>query len=175
MLFFGWVIWLLWSRSKVSGEGVGQSVSWFSGSFLSSAQRLIQSRLVLCILVLGNVGYTYFNYFKYSDGTPTVSWNRSGVDEGLPIVDLLSKRIIEQHSSSMFKLTGVLSSDVFFGFFNSFFEQYTGKYHIPMGMSIEDKQRSYSVELQEVVPLTNNGGKDIGEFNSEEFDNSFDI
>lgn len=118
---------------------------------------------------------TYFNYFKYEDGTPTSSWNRYGVDEGLSIIDLLSKRIIEQHTIPRFKLTGNLTSDVFFGFFNSFLEDYTGKYYIPMGMSIEDKSRTYTVEIQEVLGLTTTGGGGVGEFDSEEFDNSFDI
>lgn len=123
---------------------------------------------------ISNAKNTYFNYFKYSDGTPTSSWNRVGVSEGLTILDLLSTRIIEQHSSPLFKLSGDLYADIFFGFFNSFHEQSTGKYYIPMGMSIEDKRRMYAVELQQVVSLTGTGSGD-GQFNPEQFNSEFDI
>lgn len=124
---------------------------------------------------VSNAKNIYFNYYKYSDGTPTISWDRVGVDEGYSILGLFAKRVIEQHSRPMFKITGDLISDVFFGFLSYFNEQATNKRYIPMGISMNDKKRIYSVELQEVLPLTGTGGDGIGEFNSEEFTIEFDI
>ncbi len=124
---------------------------------------------------VSNAKNIYFNYYKYQDGTPTVSWNRMGVSEGYSLLSLLAKRIIDLHSKPKFKITGTLVSDVFFGFYNSFLEDYTGKYYIIMGMSLNDKRREYTVENQEVDILTSTGILGIGEFNEEEFNIEFDI
>jgi hypothetical protein len=118
---------------------------------------------------------TYFNYYKFSDGTPTAYWFRSGVDESITILSLLAHRIVEQHSNPKFKLTGDLDTDSFFGFLNSFYEQNVDKYFIPMGMTINDKMNLYNVELNEVAVLTSSGASGVGEFSQSEFTNDFDI
>jgi len=124
---------------------------------------------------LVNAENIYYNYYKYSDGTPTAWWFRYGVDESEQLLALLCKRVIEQHDAPKFKLTGILKTDVFFGFINSFLEESSSKYFIPMSMSIDDRHNFYSVELQEVGELTADGVGGVGEFSSLEFDNSFNI
>lgn len=122
-----------------------------------------------------NSKFTYFNYYKYSDGTPTSYWNRFGVDESMDILELLAHRVIEQHNIPKFKLTGDLKTDTFFGFFNSFYEDSSEKYFIQMSMSLNDKQCISGVELQQVNRLLAYGAEGIGEFSELEFSNSFDI
>jgi len=118
-----------------------------------------------------NAENLYVNWYRYSDGTPTVQWNREGVDESEPLLGLLSKRIIELHNLPKFKLTGTLKTDTFYGFRNSYLEASTGKYYIPMAMSINDKRNEYDVEIQEVGQLTSTGIDGIGEFDELAFTN----
>lgn len=117
----------------------------------------------------------YINWYRYSDGTPTIQWNREGVSESKPLLQLLADRIIEQHNLPKFKLSGTLKTDTFFGFRNSLYEQSSGKYFVPMSIIINDLRCEYDVELQEVGPLTSTGVEDIGEFSSLEFNNEFNI
>lgn len=124
---------------------------------------------------ISNAVNLYINWYRYSDGTPTVYWGRTGVSESEPILQLLSKRIIELHNLPKFKLTGTLKTDTFFGFNASLYEEHSQKYFIPMSMVINDKDNLYDVELQEVSVLTTTGIEDIGEFNSQAFTNAFNI
>lgn len=97
------------------------------------------------------------------------------VNESDSILKILAKRIIGQHNKPKFKLTGDLKTDVFFGFKNSFLEESSGKHFIPMGMSIDDVNNMYSVELNEVVRLLATGEEGVGQFNPLQFSNAFNI
>ena len=122
-----------------------------------------------------NAENIYYNYYKFSDGTPTAWWYRYGVDESNQLLSLLVGRIIEQHNLPKFKISGILKTDSFFGFRNSFYEQNSSKYFLPMGMRIDDKHNLYTVELQEISELTSTGGSGIGEFDEQAFTNAFNI
>lgn len=119
--------------------------------------------------------YLYKNWYRYSNGNPTIEWNREGVSEAEPLLQLLSKRIIELHNLPKFKLTGTLKTDTFFGFRNSLYEASSSKYFVPMSMSINDLRCEYDVELQEVGELTSTGISDIGQFDSLAFTTAFNI
>jgi len=122
-----------------------------------------------------NSTYLYKNWYRYADGTQTRYWNREGVSESDSILQLLSKRIIELHNLPKFKLTGTLTTDFFYGFRNSLYEVSTGKYFVPMSMSINDLRCEYDVELQEVGELTSTGIDGIGQFDGLAFTNAFNI
>jgi len=122
-----------------------------------------------------NAENLYINWYRYSDGTPTVQWSREGVDESEPLLALLSKRIIELHNLPKFKLTGTLKTDTFYGFRNSYFEVSSSKYFVPMSMVINDLTNQYEVEIQEVGALTASGIDGIGAFDELAFTNGFNI
>lgn len=48
----------------------------------------------------------YNNYFRLSDGTPTARWSRTGLNESLPIQQVLLRVLGSNHSAPTFRMTG---------------------------------------------------------------------
>jgi hypothetical protein len=53
-----------------------------------------------------NAKNMYNNYFRLANGTPTRLWTRTGIDEELPLHQILLKVLGSNHSAPTFRLTG---------------------------------------------------------------------
>lgn len=119
----------------------------------------------------------YRSYFRLADGTPTLNWHRSGVDESKRILQILLEDYIAQFSLPARKLSGAKIPDTaILHFVNCLRDNVDGARYRPMTFEFDVKNAMYTPDMAAVV-----AGEDgeppyaPGSFDSEEFSSAFSI
>ena len=121
-----------------------------------------------------NEAYLYRSYFRLSDGTPTLNWNRTGVSEAKRVLQILLEDYISQFSDLQKKLSGSLVTNQVIHFVNCLEDQIDNARYRPMTFEFNAKRAMYTTDM--VSTGTGAGGEPpiaYGAFEADAFSTGF--
>jgi hypothetical protein len=93
----------------------------------------------------------YKGFFRFSDGTPTEIWHRTGLTEETPLLELLQKDFEAQLTNPPRKLSGNARSDGFIDYIFFLKDMIDDRRYMNTVFTLDDKLSSYYLELINVV------------------------
>lgn len=118
----------------------------------------------------------YRAYFRFSDGTPTQFWARSGVGESKNILQILLEDYIAQFSEPQRKLTGQKMTNTVLHFVNCLRDNIDGTRYRPLTFEFDVLNASYTPEMAAVMAGADGEPPlDPGQFDCRAFSSAFKV
>lgn len=124
-----------------------------------------------------NAPNLYRGYFRLSDGTPTSSWARQGVDEDKTLIgEMLVEDYLAQFAAPQRQLSGSMVSDgVIFHFINSVRDNVDMNRYYPMVYEWDVKSGQFTVNMVRLITSDDGGPVSEGAFKHNSFSTGFKI